>query len=60
MERSIGCAVTVAPNILWEFERLAPEGASRKVGHPDHAMLICEFDQDPESPVCEDLSRTIN
>jgi endonuclease/exonuclease/phosphatase (EEP) superfamily protein YafD len=29
----------------WDFERLAPEGTSRKVGHPDHAMLVCEFDQ---------------
>jgi Endonuclease/Exonuclease/phosphatase family len=35
---------------LWEFERLAPEGTSRKVGRPDHAMLVCEFDQTPESP----------
>src|SRR6266403_4099290 len=32
---------------LWEFERLAPEGTSRKVGRPDHAMLVCEFDQAP-------------
>jgi hypothetical protein len=39
---------------LWEFERLAPEDTSRKVGRPDHAMLICEFDQDPESTVCAD------
>jgi endonuclease/exonuclease/phosphatase family metal-dependent hydrolase len=35
---------------LWEFERLASEGKSRKVGRPDHAMLVCEFDQAPESP----------
>jgi endonuclease/exonuclease/phosphatase (EEP) superfamily protein YafD len=27
----------------WEFERLVPEGTSRKAGYPDHAMLICEF-----------------
>jgi hypothetical protein len=39
---------------LWEFERLAPEGTSRKVGRPDHAMLVCEFDQAPESPGYED------
>jgi endonuclease/exonuclease/phosphatase family metal-dependent hydrolase len=29
----------------WGFERLAPEGTSGKVGCPDHAMLVCEFDQ---------------
>jgi exonuclease III len=29
---------------LWEFERLAPEGRSGKVGSPDHAMLVCEFE----------------
>jgi hypothetical protein len=28
----------------WDFERLAPKGTSRKVGRPDHAMLVCEFD----------------
>ena len=32
---------------LWEFERLAPPGASRKIGLPDHAMLVAEFDQVP-------------
>ena len=42
---------------LWEFERLALEGTSRKVGRPDHAMLVCEFDQAPESA---GLSRTKN
>jgi hypothetical protein len=35
---------------LWGFERLAPEGKSGKVGYPDHAMLVCEFDQAPVSP----------
>jgi endonuclease/exonuclease/phosphatase family metal-dependent hydrolase len=35
---------------LWEFERLAPEGTSRKVGFPDHAMLVCEFDQHCADP----------
>lgn len=30
---------------LWRFERLAPGGASRRVGLPDHAMLVAEFDQ---------------
>ena len=30
---------------LWEFERLVTNGASRKVGLPDHSMLLCEFDQ---------------
>jgi endonuclease/exonuclease/phosphatase family metal-dependent hydrolase len=29
---------------LWEFERLAPAGTSRRIGLPDHAMLVCEFD----------------
>jgi exonuclease III len=29
---------------LWGFERLAPEGTFGKVGTPDHAMLVCEFD----------------
>jgi hypothetical protein len=29
----------------WDFERLALNGTRGKVGHPDHAMLICEFDQ---------------
>ena len=29
----------------WTFERIAPDGTSRKVGTPDHAMLLCEFDQ---------------
>jgi hypothetical protein len=33
----------------WGFERLAPEGASRKVGYPDHALLICEFNLASES-----------
>jgi hypothetical protein len=42
---------------LWDFERLAPEGTSRKVGRPDHAMLVCEFAQAPENP---GLSRTKN
>jgi exonuclease III len=31
----------------WEFERLIPEGASGR--RPDHAMLVCEFDQAPVS-----------
>jgi hypothetical protein len=30
---------------LWEFERFAPKGTSRKIGLPDHAMLVCEFDK---------------
>jgi hypothetical protein len=34
---------------LWEFERLAPEGTSRKIGFPDHAMLVCEFHEFLES-----------
>jgi Endonuclease/Exonuclease/phosphatase family len=34
---------------LWDFGRLAPEGTSGKVGSPDHAMLLCEFDQAPAS-----------
>lgn len=33
----------------WEFERLTPKGMSGKVGFPDHAMLVCEFDQAPAS-----------
>jgi hypothetical protein len=32
---------------LWGFERLG--GTSRKVGCPDHAMLVCEFDRVPAS-----------
>lgn len=35
---------------VWEFERLAPEGTSRKTGSPDHAMLVCELDHAPSSP----------
>lgn len=27
----------------WEFERLSPEAASKKVGVPDHAMLLAEI-----------------
>jgi endonuclease/exonuclease/phosphatase (EEP) superfamily protein YafD len=38
---------------LWEFERLAPEGTSGKVGRPDHAMLLCEFEQAPASSKAE-------
>lgn len=34
---------------LWEFDRLVPQGTSRKVGSPDHVMLVCEFDQAPAS-----------
>jgi hypothetical protein len=29
----------------WSFEQLAPFGTSRKVGSPDHAMLVCDFDR---------------
>lgn len=34
---------------LWGFEQLAPGGTSGKVGCPDHAMLICEFNPAPAS-----------
>jgi hypothetical protein len=33
----------------WGFERLASGGTSGKVGCPDHAMLICEFNPAPAS-----------
>jgi exonuclease III len=36
---------------LWGFERLAPTGASGKVGWPDHAMLVCEFGSGEQSAV---------
>ena len=36
---------------LWDFERLGPVGISRRVGSPDHAMLVCEFDKKPAAAV---------
>jgi hypothetical protein len=33
-----------ASEYCWKFECLVPEPASRKVGVPDHAMLLAEFD----------------
>jgi hypothetical protein len=29
----------------WEFENLAPEAARRRVGLPDHAMLIADIER---------------
>ena len=47
-----GSLVPKQVEYLWGFERLAPQGAAGKVGSPDHAMLVCEFDQVCTSAAC--------